>query len=189
MFADHSWRPGHSHGAQRPNRQADTSVDGPAGIPTVVIGVDGSSSSWDAFCWGSGEARRMGGRVVAVFTSPGAAVPETTKTTETTETTEASAPVLESDSAMLDDAAALADGTEAERLAAEIRREADDLGIGLSFIHARGNPAIELLRIAKVVGADLIVVGKSAKPRHRLIGSVGQRLIRRHAAPVVVVVP
>jgi nucleotide-binding universal stress UspA family protein len=40
-----------------------------------------------------------------------------------------------------------------------------------------------------VVGADLIVVGKSARPRHRLIGSVGQRLIRRQAAPVVVVVP
>jgi hypothetical protein len=33
------------------------------------------------------------------------------------------------------------------------------------------------------------VVGKSAQPRHRLIGSVGQRLIRRQAAPVVVVVP
>lgn len=164
MFADHSWHP---------SRQADAPVNGPTGIPTVVIGVDGTSTSWDAFCWGCGEARRMGGRVVAVFTSSGTTV----------------GPAPENGSALVDDTAERADDEQAEQLAAEIRQEADDLGIDLSFIHARGNAAVELLRIAKVVGADLIVVGKSTQARHRIVGSVGQRLIRRHAEPVVVVVP
>ncbi|MBV9450454.1 MAG: universal stress protein [Streptosporangiaceae bacterium] len=164
MFADHSWNP---------SKQADSAVTGPTGLPTVVIGVDGSSTSWDAFCWGCGEARRMGGRVVAVFTSPAATA----------------SPLPEGGSAIVDDTTDTDDDEQAGHLSEEIRREADGLGLNLSFIHARGNPAVELLRIAKVVGADLIVVGKSAQARHRIGGSVGQRLIRRHAAPVVVVVP
>ena len=167
MFADHSWNPSKQAGSPA------TGATGPTGLPTVVIGVDGSSTSWDALCWGCGEARRMGGRVVAVFTSQGVTA----------------SPVPEGGSAMVDDTTDSDDDEQAGHLAKEIRREADDLGIHLSFIHAHGNPAVELLRIAKVVGADLIVVGKSAQARHRIGGSVGQRLIRRHAAPVVVVVP
>ena len=39
---------------------------------TVAIGLDGSDTSWDAFWWACGEARRLGGRAVAVFVSPAA---------------------------------------------------------------------------------------------------------------------
>lgn len=35
--------------------------------PTLVVGVDGSAPSWDAFAWAAGEARRGNGRIVAVF--------------------------------------------------------------------------------------------------------------------------
>jgi hypothetical protein len=44
----------------------------PDAMPTtvIVVGIDGSDSSWDAFWWASGEAHRMHGRVVATFVSP-----------------------------------------------------------------------------------------------------------------------
>ena len=36
----------------------------------VVVGVDGSESSWNALWWACGETRRRGGRVVAALVSP-----------------------------------------------------------------------------------------------------------------------
>ena len=36
----------------------------------VVVGIDGSDTSWDAFCWACGETRRLGGWTVAVFVGP-----------------------------------------------------------------------------------------------------------------------
>jgi hypothetical protein len=58
--------------APSPRLKTGTAGDGPADTATVVIGLDGSSASWAAFCWACGEARRLGGRAVAVFTSPDA---------------------------------------------------------------------------------------------------------------------
>jgi nucleotide-binding universal stress UspA family protein len=43
--------------------------------------------------------------------------------------------------------------------------------------------------IAKELNADLVVVGRSAKPLHQIAGSLSHRLTSRHDAPVVVVVP
>jgi nucleotide-binding universal stress UspA family protein len=43
--------------------------------------------------------------------------------------------------------------------------------------------------LSRSVDADLIVVGKSSKLRHHLAGSLGRRLVSRHDAPAVVVVP
>ena len=39
-------------------------------VTVVVVGVDDSESSWDAFWWSCGESQRLGGRIVAVFVSP-----------------------------------------------------------------------------------------------------------------------
>ncbi len=50
------------------------SAAGALDTPVVVIGVDGSATSWDAFWWGCGQARRLGGRAVVVFVSPAAEV-------------------------------------------------------------------------------------------------------------------
>jgi nucleotide-binding universal stress UspA family protein len=58
--------------APSPRLKTGTAGDGPADTATVVIGLDGSSASCAAFCWACGEARRLGGRAVAVFTSPAA---------------------------------------------------------------------------------------------------------------------
>jgi nucleotide-binding universal stress UspA family protein len=56
--------------APRPRLEMGTTGDGPADTATVVIGIDGSGASWAAFCWACGEARRLGGRAVAVADPP-----------------------------------------------------------------------------------------------------------------------
>jgi len=43
--------------------------------------------------------------------------------------------------------------------------------------------------VVRATYADLVVVGRSAKMRHHLAGSLGRRLVGRKDAPVVVVVP
>ena len=43
--------------------------------------------------------------------------------------------------------------------------------------------------VARAMHADLVVVGRSAKMRHHVAGSLGRRLVGRKDAPVVVVVP
>jgi len=62
-------------------------------------------------------------------------------------------------------------------------------GIHLSFVRELGDPAHALTQFARSADADLIVIGKSTKMLHRLVGSLGRRLVFRHDAPVIVVVP
>ena len=82
------------------------SSDPPVGAtaPVIVVGLDGSPTSWDAFSWAAGAAVRANGRLLAVY-------------------------------------------------------------------------------------VNLMVVGRSAKMRHHVAGSLGRRLVGRKDAPVVVVVP
>jgi nucleotide-binding universal stress UspA family protein len=61
--------------------------------------------------------------------------------------------------------------------------------VDLVFIHACGDPARELLRVAEAVNAAAIAVGKSAKVLHRVAGSLGRRLLANGWAPIIVVVP
>jgi nucleotide-binding universal stress UspA family protein len=159
----------------RPRPETGTADDGPTDTATVVIGFDGSSASWGAFCWACGEARRLGGRAVAVFISPavGAA----------TAAICAAAGFAAAGYPAPDPAA----GEQAEDLTAEMLREA--AGLDLAFVHAPGDPVAGLLRIAEEVHADLIVVGGSAALPHRLAGSVGQRLAARRRESVIVIVP
>jgi nucleotide-binding universal stress UspA family protein len=147
-----------------------------SGPTAVIVGLDGSDTSWDAFWWACGETKRLAGRAVAVLVSPAAD----------------SALVAASASF----AAASAYGSIAQvtsELAEELRQKACryalDHGIDLTFVHARGDPAHELLRVAEAEHADLIVVGSSTKARHHVAGSLGRRLIGRRRAPIIVVVP
>jgi nucleotide-binding universal stress UspA family protein len=43
-----------------------------AATAVVLVGIDGSETSWDALSWACGEARRLRGRAVAVFVSSSA---------------------------------------------------------------------------------------------------------------------
>lgn len=156
--------------------QTDGSPNSPTGAGAttahvIVVGLDGSPTSWDAFCWAAGEATRTNGRLIAVYVCP----------------------AVEGASAVgapFDYAAAEQARTEvAAELSDEARQRARELGIHLSFVREVGDPANALTRAARSADADLIVIGKSTKMLHRLVGSLGRRLVSRHDAPVIVVVP
>jgi nucleotide-binding universal stress UspA family protein len=150
---------------QNPASQADATA------PTIVAGLDGSPTSWDAFSWAAGEAMRANGKLIAVYTMPFA-----------------------------EPAAALgvpydyvgAENTRQE-IASELKdeavRRARDIGVSVSFVSGYGDASHTLTDIARTVHANLVVVGRSAKMRHRLAGSLSHRLTCRKDAPVVVVVP
>ncbi|HEX3459331.1 MAG TPA: universal stress protein [Acidimicrobiales bacterium] len=152
----------------------------PPGAPAttvVVIGIDGSTTSWDAFWWACGEARRTSGRAIAVYVTPvgGSGLAAAS----------ARCSPFAIDCAAFDQVASAA----ADELRNQVYGYAADRDVDLKFVHLRGDTAKEILRVAEADHADLIVVGKSTKARHHLAGSLGRRLIRRRHAPVVVVVP
>jgi nucleotide-binding universal stress UspA family protein len=55
----------------------------------------------------------------------------------------------------------------------------------ITFMRLRGDPYTELSKVADDARADMLVVGKSASPGHKLMGSIATRLVK--AWPVVVV--
>lgn len=154
--------------------------DPPASRSTavVVVGVDGSDPSWDAICWACGEARRLGGRIIAAFVGPTSAAASATASASVVAGAVTAYGAIQQ---MIAD--------EAEQLRGQVRTYADDHGVDLTFIHTTGDAAKELLRIADANHADVIVVGRSTKARHHVAGSLGRRLVGRRDAPIIVVVP
>jgi nucleotide-binding universal stress UspA family protein len=145
--------------------------------PTVVIGLDGTETSWHAFAWGVGEAERLQGRVVAVLVSSNSAV--------TTPVTIGSlAGINPCDYAEFERAA--------EQLALELSSRAVEegrrSGVKVRFVHRWGDAADQLTKVAVACHADIIAVGRSTSLLHRLAGSIGRRLAR-HKEPIVVIVP
>jgi nucleotide-binding universal stress UspA family protein len=143
----------------------------------VVVGVDGSDTSWDAFSWACGETRRLGGRTVAVFVGPNPSAASATVSASFTGTVVPYGVIQQS---MTDQAGELGE---------QVRAYGHDHGVDVAFIHTQGDTAKELLRIANADQADLLVVGRSTKARHHISGSLGRRLVGRRGAPIVVVVP
>ena len=139
--------------------------------PLIVVGLDGSPSSWDAFSWAAGEAVRTHGAIVAVTVVPSTAAAATV-------------------GGPFDYAAVMQARHE---VAAELKREAaqraDELDVALSFVTEPGDASRALIDVARRLDANLIVVGRSAKTLHRVAGSLSHRLTSRNDAPVVVVVP
>jgi nucleotide-binding universal stress UspA family protein len=142
----------------------------------VVVGIDGSDTSWDAFCWACGETKRLGGRTVAVFVGPVSG--GTSVTAASFGGAVATYGAIQQ--SMTD---------QAEELSAQVCAYGHDHGVDVTFVHTRGDAARELLRIANAAHADLVVVGRSTKARHHIAGSLGRRLVGRRGAPIVVVVP
>jgi nucleotide-binding universal stress UspA family protein len=146
-------------------------LPGQAADPTaqvIVVGLDGSPASWDAFCWAAGQATRGRGSLIAVYV------------------TSAVTPVpVPGDFGYAEQAA--------QEVAAELKAEAElraaEAGLQLTFVRELGDPVHALISVARSAQADLVVVGRSAKMVHHLAGSAGRRLASRRDAPVVVVVP
>lgn len=131
-----------------------------AATAVVLVGIDGSETSWDALSWACGEARRLRGRAVAVFVSSSA---------DSTIAVTALVGAFPFDCGW-NEAAAI---ERAETLRREVECYAAGHGVDLIFVHTHGDTASELLRLATVHHADQIVVGRSMKARHNLAGSLG----------------
>lgn len=142
-----------------------------AAAPVIVVGLDGSPTSWDAFDWAAGEAKPMGGRLLAVYVMSSAEP--------------AAAFGVSFDYAGVVQARQAVAG----ELRDEAARRGGLLGLSVSFLSECGDATHVLTEVARSVHADLIVVGRSTKALHRLAGSLSHRLTARKDAPVVVVVP
>lgn len=139
--------------------------------PTVILtGVDGSRTSLRAGAYAAGLARRQQARLVVAHVS-------------------GAVPLAGLAGLAAGGAAAIAAGSDS--LAEELRTQAANVaahaGITAEFIVVRGDPFIELARIAQQVRAELVVVGASESAGHRLVGSLATRLIRTARWPVTVV--
>lgn len=152
-------------------RRAQLAQDQAAGLPAIVVGIDGSATGWDAFAWAAGEALRTHGRLVAVYVMP------------------YSEPAVALGVPYDYAGAANTRHEIADEIKAAAVDRARDAGVPLSFVSEYGDATATLTDIARSVDAHLIVVGRSAKIWHRLTGSLGHRLTCRKDAPVVVVVP
>jgi nucleotide-binding universal stress UspA family protein len=146
------------------------------GVDTsIVVGVDGSPTSWDALSWALGEAKRRSSRVIAVYVIPTAEL-----------AAEAMAAAVASYGYV---AAKQAETDAADGVQEEAEAQANRLGVPLAFMRAEGDSAQELLQVAQSAHSDLIVIGRSSKTLHHLAGSLGRRLVSNRKAPAVVVVP
>ena len=66
-------------------------------------------------------------------------------------------------------------------------RSALRAGIRARFIQVKGDAYTEISRVCTEVLADAVIVGASTSAGHRIVGSVGLRLVRAGRWPVTVV--
>ncbi|MDH6125814.1 universal stress protein [Kitasatospora sp. GP82] len=142
-------------------------TDGPK---VIVVGVDGSDSSWRAAAYAAGLARRQGSLLAMVYIQPVSAMLAMTGFGgELSGTT----------------------GSVAEDIVQQAREAAERLGETLSvrweFHTSIGDPFSGLAKAADDLRADAVVVGASEQAGHRVMGSIAVRLVKAARWPVTVV--
>jgi nucleotide-binding universal stress UspA family protein len=141
-------------------------TDGPK---MIVVGLDGSRTSWRAASYANGLARRQRSRVTVVYAaSPGALAAMTGDGTGATVMAEVREEV----------------GAD---LREQVERLAKERGVDTDFLVIHGDPLTELQRVAQQVQADALVVGASERAGHRFVGSLAGRLVKAARWPVTVV--
>jgi nucleotide-binding universal stress UspA family protein len=149
---------------------SDRSLDGPADTTLrIVVGVDGSDTSWRAAAYAVGAARRQGGQawLVFVYVAPVAGVAAFTPEVV---------------------AAALTSSHQTyAQIAQTLERGLQDLPARWELRGRTGSAFGELVRVATELRADMVVVGASSRIGHRVAGSVAARLVKVRRWPVVVV--
>ena len=136
------------------------------GLTSIVVGIDGSETSYRAFAMTVGLAVREQGCVHACYVAhvPGAAA-----------IGGFFAPVP-----------LVVDGESDERLARFVTEELFLAHVGGDFTCRSGEIGAELEILADTCKADLIVVGRSAHP-HLHLGGVPRQLLQRGRFPILVV--
>jgi len=157
-------------GADRPTVPApahrfEYGKDGPR---SILVGVDGTETSVNAFVYAAGVARRQCADLQVVYVWP----------------YQGSALDIAGYSASAMQQAAEETLEQVRVLAAQAHRE---LGISITIEVRHGEPSQQLLEAAKAVRADQIVIGASSKMAHRFIGSVGVKMFRHGHTPITVV--
>jgi nucleotide-binding universal stress UspA family protein len=138
--------------------------DGPN---VILVGFDGSPTSWHAVAYAAGLARRQGSRLLVVHVVGLPAV----------------AAWAPSAGVMLEES--LTEGAEELRDELEAQRGWHELDA--EFRVERGDAFGALCRVADAERVDAVVVGASAQAGHRLVGSLAVRLVRAGRWPVTVV--
>jgi nucleotide-binding universal stress UspA family protein len=142
----------------------ELATDGPA---VIVVGIDGSPTSYRAGAYAAGLARRQRARLVVAFI--------------------VTLPAL---AGMAPGGIGAIEET-VDQIADEVRSQVDAgaayVGMKVEFIAKHGDPFHELSRVADEVRADAVVVGASTHAGHRLVGSLAVRLVRAGKWPVTVV--
>lgn len=139
--------------------------DGPG---LVVVGVDGSSTSWNAAAYAGGLVRRQGGRLVVVHVVG---------------TSSAASGFLPG----LADTLVESGRQTAEYLEQQMREGARISGVRIDFSVRFGDVYAELTKAADELAADHVVVGASESAGHRWVGSLAVRLVRAGRWPITVV--
>ncbi|MET7847845.1 universal stress protein [Streptomyces avermitilis] len=148
----------HSH-------QFERGTDGPK---VILVGVDGSDSSFHAAAYAAGLARRQHALLAVVYVQPVMAAGAALGVPVADTTDEIAADLIQY----------IRDATERVKDIFEVRWE---------FHTFRGDPYNGLVTAADELKADAVVVGASEQAGHRIVGSVAVRLVKAGRWPVTVV--
>ncbi|GAA5185392.1 universal stress protein [Rugosimonospora acidiphila] len=140
---------------------------GSDGTAPLVVGVDGSGTSWRALYYAFGIARRQNATVLAVFA--------------------VSSPIALDDDELMACATTQANDQLADELRLTIQTLAADYRVRTTFVSLVGDPVGTLIRIADEQRADALIIGASQAFIHRVLPSKAVRAVRRCRCPVIVV--
>lgn len=146
-------------------------LDRADGDRVVVVGLDGSDSSWRALAYAVGLARRQQALLVVVHVLPVHVVAG-----------------LAGLAWMISDSDQAAAATLRRRIEQGLACMSEARSLRWEFaVLPPGDPVAGITAVASARRADTVVVGASVQPHHRLAGAAGTRLVRAGRWPVVVV--
>ncbi|HUZ22781.1 MAG TPA: universal stress protein [Streptosporangiaceae bacterium] len=138
-----------------------------ARTPVLLVGVDGSETSLRAGAYAGGMAYRQRARLVCLYVRT---------YTIATGVGVAAIPSLQK-----------AHDDIADELREMVESQSARIGISAEFVQREGNPFAEIIRLAKELPADAVIVGASTKAGHRFVGSLAVHLVRASHWPITVV--
>jgi nucleotide-binding universal stress UspA family protein len=140
--------------------------DGPS---VIVVGLDGSDSSYRATAYAAGLARRQNARLVIVYIKP---LPSGVSPSVV--------------AAKLQLSQSISDDLRKYIFEQVARVPADEIP-SWEFIDETGDPFLGLRAVADRLRADAVVIGASQKGGLRILGSIGVRMVKTGRWPVTIV--